>query len=98
MSSYLCLDQAMEMDQPVNVALRFIVSIFHQESCKLILGTVESLPCKLDGQSFGTTGELKVLQDVADLGIQMSFEDGKLRHEGVELLEAGIAWPKEVFQ
>src|SRR5690242_21320897 len=73
--TYLKLNMPVHMYQPVDIALRFVVAIFIQQSCKFVLSTVQALPRQLHCECLGCTVAFKVLQDIPHLGVQVSVEN-----------------------
>ena len=88
----------MQINKPINITLRLIIPILHQHSRKLILRSIQPLPCDLNCDSFAPAHAAPVGEYVADLGVEVGFEDGEGRGHGVEGLEGGFAGAEEVFE
>ena len=95
----LHLDRAVQVHQPVDVALRLVVPVLDQHARVLVFTSVQALPGELDrGAGFAAAEGGEVLEEIADLGVEVGGEDGEGVELRVELLEGRDALAEEVFE
>lgn len=86
----------MHMNQPIDVAPLFIIPIFHQSACELVLGAIKPLSCQLYTDRLASPLGLQVLHNVAHLCIEMGFKEWQLVQVCVEGIEGGDIGAEEV--